>query len=400
MYTFKSHVLAKQHDDFVKDHPLSNLLQSSSWAKIKDNWDHDIISVFQDEKIVASSLALIKPLPLGFCMIYLPRGPIMDYNDQELVAFFFKELKRWAKKQRCLFVSFDPAIELRRFQMNKQDIPDDPQTCAIIDLIKKQKAIYKGKTLHIEETIQPRFHMAKPFVEDLTQSVPSSTIKSLKAANKRHVQVDLYDKDHLVEFAEMIALTEKHKNVHLRNLTYFQKIMDTYPDDSYLYLAKADPNIYRQELEETIQQAEITLADEKATNNAHKKAQQTINTTSKELAKIKDLCLRYPHETTIAGGLMVGFGKNIEMLYAGRNDDFNAFRPQYPLYMYKIQHSFDLGYTFVNMGGIEGTLTDGLSTFKANFDPVIIEYIGEFDLPINALLYKLAKWAQKIKTGK
>ena len=29
-----------EHDAFVKQHSLSNLLQSSNWAKVKDNWDH------------------------------------------------------------------------------------------------------------------------------------------------------------------------------------------------------------------------------------------------------------------------------------------------------------------------------------------------------------------------
>lgn len=400
MYIFKSNVSSTIHDAFVKDHPLSNLLQSSNWAKIKDNWHHDIISVFENDKIVASSLALIKPLPLGLCMIYLPRGPIMDYTNKELVNYFFKELKKWAKKQHCLFITFDPGIELRRFTLDNKDIPNDKTALAIINNLIENKAIYKGQTLHIEQTIQPRFHMAKPYVEDLEKTVPNSTLKSIKAANKRHVKVDLYSKDHLEEFAQMISLTEKHKNVHLRNLDYFKKIMDTYQDDSYLYLAKVNPNQYRQELENNIKDATNILNDINATNNAHKKAQQTIDSSNKELIKIQELCQKYPNETTIAGGLMVGFGTNIEMLYAGRNDDFNAFRPQYPLYMYKIQHSFDLGYKFVNMGGISGTLDDGLSTFKANFGPIIVEYIGEFDLPVNSLLYKLAKFAQKIKTGK
>ncbi|MCI5774262.1 MAG: aminoacyltransferase [Erysipelotrichaceae bacterium] len=400
MYCFKSNVSSDLHDQFVINHPLSNLLQSSNWAKIKDNWDHDIVSVFKDDKIVASSLALIKPLPANFCMIYLPRGPIMDYEDANLVHFFFQELKKWAKKKHCLFISFDPAIELRRFHLDNQDAPNDIKALQAIQTLEANGAIYKGQTMQIEQTIQPRFHMAKPFVGQLEKDVPASTIKSIKAANKRHVKVGLCSQAELADFSKMIALTEQHKNVHLRNHDYFAKIMATYPNNSYLYLAKVDASKYCHELEEQLCNAQATLKDPNATNNALKKAQQTINNVEKELPKIKALSEKYPQETTIAGGLMVGFGKNIEMLYAGRNDDFKAFRPQYPLYMYKIQHSFDLGYTFVNMGGVEGSLNDGLSTFKANFHPYVIEYVGEFDLPINKILYKLAKWAQKIKTGK
>lgn len=41
------------------------------------------------------------------------------------------------------------------------------------------------------------------------------------------------------------------------------------------------------------------------------------------------------------------------------------------------------------MGGVEGTLDDGLTRFKSHFSPVIEEFIGEFTLPVSSL-YGLA----------
>ena len=395
MYIFKTNIDAKTHDDFVKQSPLCNLLQSSNWAKIKDNWDSCITGVYQKDKLVASGLILIKHLPLSFTMMYIPRGPIMDYENKELVKFYLKELKKWAKTKHCLFISFDPAIKLREFDLDHKDKPDDQKALSIINNLQDNKAIYKGKTLKIEETIQPRFHMGLYYTDDLNSHLPKSTIKSCKAAIKRHVNVKVADHSEVEKFAKMIELTEKHKNVHLRNEEYFRKILDVYKEDATLYLADVNVNTYKKELEDSIQIANDTLQNEKATNNAKNKALQTIKNSEKELIAINDLASKYPNDTIIAGGLMVGFGNTCEMLYAGRNDDFNSFRPQYYLYTKKIEHSFKQGYQYVNMGGIEGTLDDGLSKFKANFNPVIIEYVGEFDLPVMPLLYKLAKFAQK-----
>ena len=395
MYIFKTNIDAKTHDDFVKQSPLCNLLQSSNWAKIKDNWDSCITGVYQKDKLVASGLILIKHLPLSFTMMYIPRGPIMDYENKELVKFYLKELKKWAKTKHCLFISFDPAIKLREFDLDHKDKPDDQKALSIINNLQDNKAIYKGKTLKIEETIQPRFHMGLYYTDDLNSHLPKSTIKSCKAAIKRHVNVKVADHNEVEKFAKMIELTEKHKNVHLRNEEYFRKILDVYKEDATLYLADVNVNTYKKELEDSIQIANDTLQNEKATNNAKNKALQTIKNSEKELIAINDLASKYPNDTIIAGGLMVGFGNTCEMLYAGRNDDFNSFRPQYYLYTKKIEHSFKQGYQYVNMGGIEGTLDDGLSKFKANFNPVIIEYVGEFDLPVMPLLYKLAKFAQK-----
>ena len=37
------------------------------------------------------------------------------------------------------------------------------------------------------------------------------------------------------------------------------------------------------------------------------------------------------------------------------------------------------------MGGVEGSLDDGLTKFKDNFNPTINEMIGEFDIPVYPL---------------
>lgn len=84
MYQFNINIPKQEHDAFVSQHALSNLLQSAAWASVKDNWKHEIVGVYDDEKLVASASILIKSLPLGFTMMYIPRGPIMDYQDKDL----------------------------------------------------------------------------------------------------------------------------------------------------------------------------------------------------------------------------------------------------------------------------------------------------------------------------
>ena len=39
-------ITAEEHDEFVKTSPQTNLLQSSDWAKIKDNWGNERLGVF------------------------------------------------------------------------------------------------------------------------------------------------------------------------------------------------------------------------------------------------------------------------------------------------------------------------------------------------------------------
>ena len=95
---FKKDINQEEFDEFVKNHEYCNLLQSYNWAKVKNNWDHMYTGVYKDNVLVATGLVLIKRLPLSFCMYYLPRGPIMDYKDKELVQYYFDKLKNLDKK--------------------------------------------------------------------------------------------------------------------------------------------------------------------------------------------------------------------------------------------------------------------------------------------------------------
>ena len=47
MYTYKIGISAQEHDDFVKKSSQTNLLQSASWAKVKDNWDNERIGFYK-----------------------------------------------------------------------------------------------------------------------------------------------------------------------------------------------------------------------------------------------------------------------------------------------------------------------------------------------------------------
>ena len=64
MYTYKTGLSTSEHDRFVIDSPQTNLLQSSSWAKIKDSWGNDRLGFYQDGNIVAVASVLIQPLRL------------------------------------------------------------------------------------------------------------------------------------------------------------------------------------------------------------------------------------------------------------------------------------------------------------------------------------------------
>lgn len=394
MLKFIEHIDGKTHDEFIQKSPYCSLLQSSKWACIKDNWNHEIVGVKKDDELVASALVLIKPLPLHMSMMYIPRGPVMDFNDVELIRFFFDNLKQWAKKYHTLFIKLDPNIHVKDYKLEEVMENYYDGTYQIIDNLKQGNLIHQGFTTYMEESIQPRFQANVYKCDDFEESLPRHTKRLVKDALKHHVQVEKADISALNQFAEVVKKTENRKNVSLRNYEYFDKLMKTYGDDAYLFLAKVN---IEKTLNDLYQQQEDNSKDlASLKQNSPKKERRLLDiktSLEKSIAEFESFDDEYQGDTVIAGILSVKFGNTMEMLYAGMDEHFKKFMPQYYLYIENMKYGFDHGCDYANMGGIEGDLNDGLTQFKSNFNPMINEYIGEFDLPVNGLLYHLSKKA-------
>ena len=388
MYTFNENVAPERHDAFVRQSPLCNLLQSSDWAKVKENWDHAIVGVEDEEGLKASAMVLIKRLPLHFTMMYIPRGPIMDHTDEQLVCFFMSALKRWAKRYHCLFIKMDPGIHYKDYRIEEGDGPIGEDIPLILDNMKKAGAIHQGFTTYIEESIQPRYQANVYACEDFEASLPRHTRRLIVRAGKEQIQA----------FSDVVALTEKRKHVSLRNQEYFQQLMDIYGDDCYLFLAEVDIPQTLNRLYAEKQQNDEELAS--LGDGAPKKKRRLDDihrALERDISEFEQFVQEYPQKTVIAGVLSIRMGDTLEMLYAGMNDRFKKFMPQYYLYTEIMKHAFARGCRYANMGGVEGDLSDGLTKFKANFAPYINEFIGEFDLPVNKVLYRFAHSAYQVR---
>ena len=402
MYRFVEQVDPKEHDAFIAAHPLCNLLQTSDWAKVKDNWDHAIVGVRAGEQLVASALVLIKQLPLHFTMMYVPRGPVMDYHNKELTVVFLQGLQRWAKRYHCLFIKMDPGIHYRDYLIEEQETAEvHAGMKEILENLRAAGAIHQGFTTYIKESIQPRYQANVYACEDFGASLPRHTRRLIKDALKRNVEAVRVGEERLDEFADVVALTEKRKHVSLRNREYFHQLMEIYQEDCYLFLAEVDVRAMLEGLYEQRRENDAQLAQLKEGAPKKKRRLEDIHRSlARDIAEFEEIVREYPQRSVIAGVLSIKVGDTLEMLYAGMNERFKKFMPQYYLYTEIMKYAFANGCRYANMGGVEGDLQDGLTKFKANFHPHINEFIGEFDLPVNRVLYHASQKAYAIRKNR
>ncbi|HER6042673.1 TPA: aminoacyltransferase [Streptococcus pyogenes] len=377
----------EEHDSFVKEHQQISVLQGSDWAKIKNQWQNERIGIYKEEKQVASLSLLIKLLPLGRSIIYIPRGPVMDYLDCDLVAFTMKTLKDYGKTKKALFIKYDPAILLKQYALGQEE-EEKPLALAAIKNLQEAGVHWTGLTMEIADSIQPRFQANIYTQENLEMQFPKHTRRLIKDAKQRGVETYRASQSELHKFSKIVSLTEKRKNISLRNEAYFQKLMTTYGDKAYLHLAKVNIpqklDQYRQQLILINQDITRTQAHQK---KRLKKLEDQKASLERYITEFEGFTDQYPEEVVVAGILSISYGNVMEMLYAGMNDDFKKFYPQYLLYPKVFQDAYQDGIIWANMGGVEGSLDDGLTKFKANFAPTIEEFIGEFNLPVSPLYH-------------
>ena len=397
MYTYKIGITAEEHDEFVKTSPQTNLLQSSDWAKIKDNWGNERLGVYQDHKLVAVASILIQPLPLGFTMLYIPRGPIMDYQNSELVAFMLQSIKTYAKSKRAVFAKFDPSLFLRKGLIG-QETSDQEATLAIIQSLKECGVEWVGRTEDMGETIQPRFQ-ANIYKEYFTEDqLSKSTKQAIRTARNKGVEVIFGGTELLDEFAALMKKTEARKGIHLRGRDYYEKLLTTYAGQSYITLSRIN---LAQRLASLKEQLEKNQAEASRFNKKTKPGKIDNNRQEKERLEEE---IQFLHQelkagqeiVSLSGTLTLEFGGTSENVYAGMDENFRRYQPAILTWYETAQHAFDHGATWQNMGGVENQLDGGLYHFKSKFNPMIEEFVGEFNLQ-TSMLYPLVNKAYQLR---
>ena len=192
--------------------------------------------------------------------------------------------------------------------------------------------------------------------------------------------------------------TENRKTIHLRGKDYYQKLLDTYPDHSYITLSSIDLQARLDDLQaqltKTLKEAEKFT--EKTKPGKIENNQQEQKRLQEEIDFLQDKISQGATIVPLSGTLVLEYGKTSENIYAGMDEEYRRYQPAIITWYETAKHAFERGADWQNMGGIENNLEGGLYSFKSKFNPTIEEFAGEFNLPTNPL-YHLSNLAYTLR---
>ena len=393
MYRYQIGIPTLEYDQFVKEHELVNVLQSSAWEEVKSDWQHEKFGVYRGDKLLATASILIKTLPLGYRMFYIPRGPVLDYKDANLLNFVLQSIKSYARSKRAIFVIFDPSICLSQSSI-KHEKTEYPENMAIIENLQRMGVRWSGKTDGMGDTIQPRIQ-AKIYKENFAEDkLCKSTKQAIRSSRNKGVEIQIGGYELLESFSFLMKKTEKRKDIHLRNEAYYKKLLDNFKDKAYITLATLDIAKRLRELEEQL--AKNLALEESFTESTRTSKVEAQRRKKERLVEERAFLQRYLNEEKanipLAATLSLEFGNTSVNLYAGMDDAFKRYNAPILTWYETARYAFERGMVWQNLGGVENSLNGGLYHFKEKFNPTIEEYLGEFTMPTHPL-YPLLRLA-------
>jgi serine/alanine adding enzyme len=400
--------LTDEEYDALKDQH-GNLLQTGKWGIIKhDAWESEVLGIKYSGRTIGYFMSLTRNLGLGRKLVYLARGPILNEWSNDIISELKVALIAYGKRKKAITVKIDPLVIYETFQYGEPHV--DGIGKQLLPEFLNNGFIHKGLNMDLSTTIQPRFQAIVEAENYGENHRPKKMKQFVNTAKRRGVFVEMYRgseaNDAIInDFVTILHKTEERQHIHLRNAHYFKLIMETF-DTATIYLGKLDLTQQKKLNQAQLAKLENEQSDllnnqaqmsEKAFKKKENKLKENLISARKEQKVIHEAVEHYGEGVQIiSGALTISEGNMSELLYAGMNSEFSYYNPAYLTWDTAVLNSFTHGRKRVNLGGISGSLDDGLIGFKKNFAPTIESYIGEFDLPINRGLYHLFNVAVKV----
>ncbi len=389
-------ITAEQHLDFLRSQRAASFLQTPAWGKVKSEWQAESIGWFRQaqppagqdrpageqaqapaaEELVGAGLALYRQLPrVKRSLVYLPEGPVIDWTTDRL-SDWLAPMTEHLRAQGAFGVRMGPPVITRRWTADavKKGVADE--AVAKLGEVPPTERSQVGARVVSElrelgwkpQTVdggfaagQPQFNFQLPLKdgdtsrteEDILKGMNQQWRRNIKKADKSGVEVSHGAAEDLKSFHDLYAHTAERDHFTPRPLAYFQTMFRTLlaeePDRIRLYLARHEGDL-------------------------------------------------------VAATIWIRVGGHTWYSYGASSTEKRDVRGSNAVQWSMIKDSLAAGADVYDLRGITDTLDPddphiGLVQFKVGTGGEAVEYVGEWDLPLNPLLYKAFSVYMKRRSG-
>ncbi|KOU32829.1 peptidoglycan bridge formation protein FemAB [Streptomyces sp. WM6372] len=353
----------EQHLGYLQSLPSASHCQVPAWADVKNEWRAENLGWFdQNDELVGAALVLYRQLPkVKRYLAYLPEGPVINWYAPNLEEWLQPMLAH-LKQQGAFTVKMGPPVVIRRWNSAaiKAGIQDpdvkrlrdveasviEPRAFEVSDKLRRmgwQQAEDGGAGFG---DVQPRYVFQVPLanrsLDDVLKGFNQLWRRNIKKAEKAGVEVVQGGYEDLPVWQELYEITAERDKFRPRPLSYFQR--------QWTALNSEDPNRMR-------------------------------------------LYIAKHEGEPLAAATMLTVGQHVWYSYGASANHKREVRPSNAMQWRMLRDSYALGASVYDLRGISDTLDEndhlfGLIQFKVGTGGEAVEYVGEWDFPLNKVLHK------------
>ena len=344
----------------------ASFLQTPAWGAVKSEWRHESVGFFEGDRLSGAGLVLYRQVPrVKRYLAYLPEGPDLDWSDPHLERWL-APLAAYLKRQGAFGVRLGPPVITRRWSaaavkdgiadaaVHRLDDVSPLERSAAGALVVSQLQELGWRPQAVAGGFaagQPQYNFWVPLVDadgvrrseqDVLAGMNQLWRRNIRKAEKSGVVVSTGTSEDLKAFHDLYVHTAERDHFTPRPLAYFQTMFSA--------LSAEDPE-------------RITL------HLAH-------------------------HEgDLVAATIAIRVGGHAWYSYGASSTEKRDVRGSNAVQWAMIRAALAAGATVYDLRGITDTLDAddphvGLIQFKVGTGGQAVEYAGEWDLPLNSLLYK------------
>lgn len=328
-------VAVAKFSEFVASHPHTSLMQSPSWAKVKQNWNSDYVYLEDENGEIRASLSILSISNDGeHAFMYAPRGPVCEPGDIGTVKKLITEAEPIVNARNAFLLRMDP------------EVPYSPEL--IPEYGKLPNSVIRSRDVENPHSFSnPRLNMILEFNGRTYDEIVASYKRKFRYQIRRTVtdglstqiirprDQDSIEKPLKIFYTLTEEMADRHSISH-RPIEYFENLLAAFPD-SYLLLTEDNTG------------------------------------------------------DVLSAAIAVPFGKKVSYLYAASANRKAKLQPSVQMIMEAIKLSIAEGREEFDFGGVfELDLEDGLYRYKSKYCGMdgYRELLGEIDIVYDKDLYE------------
>jgi peptidoglycan pentaglycine glycine transferase (the first glycine) len=326
--------------------PGAHILQTWEWGQVKSKYGwKPLPRVWQDEqgRPVAAALVLQRSLSFRginfpFRILYVPKGPLLDWGDTLLRRRILEDLADLARKERAIFIKIDPDVRLGTGVPGHSDFNEDALGHDVVKELSGSGWFFSDEQIQFRNTVLVDLR-SEP--DDLLAAMKQKTRYNVHLAERKGVTVREGDQADLSKLYRMYAETSTRDGFIIREERYYRTVWSSF------------------------MQAGL--------------AQVLIAEVGGEIS---------------AALVIFHFAGKAWYLYGMSCQAHREKMPNHLLQWEAIRRAREYGCTVYDLWGAPDVFDEsdplwGVYRFKEGFGGQVVRYIGAWDLPVRPVLYRL-----------